>query len=132
MTRVLVVHPDRAVAEQMADDLRRAGYDIEHCDGPAEEPCPIVGGLPCPLVDRSDVLVYDAWAAGDSAGGQHLISELREAYVDLPVVLTSADSGVPWVELAGPRRVIPLGARPAKRELVDAIESALDEQGMAV
>jgi hypothetical protein len=92
----------------------------------------VAGDLPCPLVDRADVLVYDAWVAGDIEAGHHLVSELRDLYVDLPVVLTSADPSIAWVEREGPHRVIPLGPLPSPDELVAAIEQAVTDQGMAV
>jgi DNA-binding NtrC family response regulator len=132
MTRVLVVQRDQAVAAQMIAELHRAGYETEGCGGPGVEPCPVAVDLPCPLVDRADVLIYDAWVAGDIEAGHHLISELRELYVDLPVVLTSADPSVDWVTSDGPHRVIPLGPLPSTEELVAAIELAVTDQGMAV
>jgi DNA-binding NtrC family response regulator len=132
MTRVLVVQRDPAVAEQMAASLRGAGYETELCGGPERAPCPVITDLPCPLVDRADILVYDAWVAGDAAGGQGLVSALRDVYVDLPVVLTSVDESVDWAERSGPHRVVPLGSRPTDTELIAAIEIALDDQGMAV
>ena len=132
MTRVLVVHSDPSTAGGMADELRRYGYDVETCGGPIRERCPIGEGLPCPFVDRADVLVYDAWVAGDSDGGRRLISELRETYPDLPVVLTSADERLDWVEAEGPHRVIAFASLPSSRLLVDAVDAALTEQGMAV
>lgn len=132
MTRVLVVQRDPAVAERMAAELRGAGYETELCGGPGREPCPVIADMPCPLVDRADVLVYDAWVAGDAVGGQQLVSELREVYADLPVVLTSVDQSVGWAEREGPHRVIPLGNRPSDTELIEAIEVALGDQGMAV
>jgi DNA-binding NtrC family response regulator len=132
MTRVLVVQRDPAVAEQMAAKLRSAGYETELCGGPEHEPCPVIGDMPCPLVDRADVLVYDAWVAGDAVGGSQLVSHLREVYVDLPVVLTSVDDSVRWAEREGPHRVFPLGSQPTDAELVETIEVALGDQGMAV
>jgi len=132
MTRVLVVQRDPAVADRMEADLRRFGYEVERCGGPEREQCPIAGSLPCTLVDRADVLVYDAWVAGDSDGGRRLISDLRELYVDLPVILTSADESLDWVEEEGPHRVIPFRTVPGARLLADAVEMALAEQGMAV
>ncbi len=132
MTRVLVVQRDHAVAEHMAAKLRSAGYETELCGGPEQEPCPMVGDMPCPLVDRADVLVYDAWIAGDAAGGEQLVSQLRELYVDLPIVLTSVDDSVAWAERDGPHRVFPLGSQPTDTELVEAIEVASGDQGMAV
>lgn len=132
MTRVLVVQRDPSVAERMAASLRAAGYETELCGGPEQEPCPVIGDMPCPLVDRADALVYDAWVAGDSGGGQQLVSALREVYVDLPVVLTSVDQSVDWAERDGPHRVVPLGSGPSDTELIEAIEVALGDQGMAV
>jgi DNA-binding NtrC family response regulator len=132
MTRVLVVQRDPAVAERMAADLGRAGYETELCGGPEREPCPIGSELPCPLVDRADVLVYDAWVAGDSDDGHQLIAHLRDVYADLPVVLTSTSSSLDWVEREGPHRVLPLEGEPEPAALVDAIETALSDQGMAV
>ncbi len=132
MTRVLVVQRDPATAERMVAILHGAGYETELCGGPGQEPCPVMGDMPCPLVDRADVLVYDAWVAGDSVGGQQLVSQLREVYVDLPVVLTSVDGSVGWAEREGPNRVTALGSQPADAELIAAIEVALGDQGMAV
>jgi CheY-like chemotaxis protein len=132
MTRVLVVQRDPAVAQRMTADLQSAGFEVEHCTGPAHEPCPIVGGLPCPLADRADVLLYDALIAGDGEGGHALIAELRDAYADLPVILTSADPRLAWVAREGPERVIPFVGYPDGKELVDAVETALGEQGLAV
>ncbi len=131
MTRVLVVQRDPAVAERMAATLRGAGYG-PLCGGPEREPCPVIADMPCPLVDRADVLVYDAWVAGNAVGGQQLVTELREVYVDLPVVLTSVDESVAWAEREGLHRVIPLGSRPSDTELIEAVEGAVGDQGMAV
>ena len=74
MTRVLVVQRDPVVAEQMAASLRAAGYETELCGGPQREPCPVIADMPCPLVDRADVLVYDAWVAGNAFGGHELVT----------------------------------------------------------
>jgi DNA-binding NtrC family response regulator len=132
MTRVLVVQRDSAVAQHMAASLRKAGYETELCGGPEQEPCPVIADLPCPLVDRADVLVYDAWVAGDSAGGHQLVSALRDVYTDLPVVLTSVDPSVTWAEREGGHRVVPLGSQPSDTELIAAVEVAIEDQGMAV
>jgi DNA-binding NtrC family response regulator len=132
MTRILVVQRDPAIAEKMAARLRGAGYETELCGGPEQEACPLIADMPCPLVDRADVLVYDAWVAGDAEGGHQLVSDLRDVYADLPVVLTSVDQSVGWAEREGPHRVIPLGADPSDTELFEAVEVALGDQGMAV
>lgn len=132
MVRAVVVNSDAGLAGRQADVLRAAGYEVELCGGPQHEPCPVLDSLPCPLVDRADVLIYDAWIAGSSDGGRELIAQLRETYVDLPVVLTSVDRSLAWVETEGPHRVTPLVGAPTPEELRAAVEAALGDQGMAV
>lgn len=91
----------------------------------------MLGGLPCPLADRADILVYDAWVVGGGAEARRLVAEVRETYPDLPIVLTSVDA-VAWVDTDGPHRVLPLGAQPTDDELRSAVAVALSDQGMAV
>ncbi len=132
MVRAVVVNRDQGLAGQQAEVLRAAGYEVELCGGPQHEPCPVLDSLPCTLVDRADVLVYDAWITGSSDGGRQLIADLRETYADLPVVLTSVDRSLDWVETEGPHRVTPLLGKPTPEELLAAVEAALADQGMAV
>lgn len=132
MTRAVVVSWDAWLAGRDAETLRGAGYVVETCGGPRQEPCPVLGSLPCPLVDSADVLVYDAWAAGDSDAARQLISEVRETYPDLPVVLTSVDPRLDWVATEGPTRVTPVAANATPADLLAAVEAALADQGMAV
>ena len=132
MTRVIVVDRDPATAARRAAELQAAGYEVEQCGGPESQPCAILGDLPCPLADRADILVYDAWAGGDREGSRQLIAHLRDVYVDLPIVLTSVDETVDWAETEGPWRVTPVRGQPTIEVLTAAIETALGEQGMAV
>jgi CheY-like chemotaxis protein len=132
MTRVLIVNRDHTVADRIAAELRAHGYETEQCGGPQQEACPVVGELPCPLVDRADVLVYDAHVAGDSESDHRLVSHLRDVYADLPVILTSTDPSLDWVQRTGPERVTPLAGDPQPADLRAAIETALEDQGMAV
>lgn len=56
--RVLVEHPDGAVRDHLVTGLRDRGYDTLGCGGPdAEQPCPLLVGLPCPAVDSADAIV---------------------------------------------------------------------------
>ena len=132
MIKAVVVSWDAWLAAKQVDALRGAGYAVEVCGGPQQEPCPVLGSLPCPLVDGADVLVYDAWAAGGSAAGGRLIHEIRETYPDLPVVLTSVDPRLDWVTTEGPDRVTPVAAGATAEELLAAVTTALADQGMAV
>ncbi len=132
MTRVVVVHREPDVAAEQAAYLREAGYEVDVCGGPTNDPCPAVHDLPCPLADGADVLVYEAWAAGDSDAGRQLIAHVRDLYADLPLVLTDVDDRLAWVETEGPERVTPLAGRPDARTLQAAVAAALADQGMAV
>lgn len=132
MTTAVVVSWDAWLAGRDAETLRSAGYAVEVCGGPRQEPCPVLGSLPCPLVDRADVLVYDAWAAGDSEAAKQLVAEVRATYPDLPVVLTSVDPRLDWIQTEGPSRVTPVAADATSADLLAAVETALGDQGMAV
>ena len=126
MTRVLVVHHDIAIGDQEVDSLRRAGYEVEQCQGPiGGTPCPVIAGRRCPAADRADILVYDVWATGESDGGRKLIENLRELYPDIPIVLTAPGMELDWVETTGPHRVVPLVGAPTMARLSDAIQRAL-------
>ncbi len=131
-SRAALVSRDPATASRQAEVLRAAGYDVETCGGPQEELCPVIGGMPCPIVDRADVLIYDAQVAGSADAGRQLVVELREMYADLPLVLTSVDESLAWVETEGPLRVTPLAGDPTPEALVAAVAAALGDQGMAV
>jgi hypothetical protein len=132
MVKAVVVNRDQELADRQADILRGAGYEVEMCDGPERLNCPVLTGLPCPVVDRADVLVYDAWIAGSSDGGKQLIAELRDTYADLPIVLTSVDRSLDWVETEGPHRVTPLVGEASEEAILMAVSIALADQGMAV
>lgn len=125
MTRVLVVHHDTDVADNETDYLRRAGYEVTQCSGPAFGPCPIHAGLPCPIVEGADVLVYDVWATGESDGGRSLVEGLAELHPGVPVVLTSAGMEPDWVAPAGTPGVVVLDGAPQGAQLVKAVEQAL-------
>jgi DNA-binding NtrC family response regulator len=124
MTRVLVVHHDRDVADIEGDELRRAGYEVDQCAGPiGGDACPVLRGERCWQVDLADVLVYDVWASGD--GASELIDDLRDLHPDKPVVLTSPGIMLNWVEIEGRHRVTPVPWAATGGGLADAIEYAL-------
>ena len=125
MTRVLVVHHDLDLADQEADSLRRFGYEVVECGGPSRSRCPVLGGRPCDLAERADVLVYDAWASGDAEGDRSLIEKIREIHPDRPVVLTSPGFALSWEETDGSHAVTVLRGQPTGARLDEAIRAAL-------
>lgn len=122
MTRVLVVNHDPDVADIEADELRRAGYDVDLCAGPdAGGNCPVMHGRSCWQVDLADVLVYDMWAHD---GRRDLIDDLSLIHPDKPVVLTSAGAlMLDWVPTEAHCDATLLGA-PTRSELVAAVTAA--------
>jgi hypothetical protein len=125
MTRVLLVNHDVDVADQQTDALRRRGYEVIQCLGPAGGNCPILRGLPCELAENVAVLVYDAFATGEPDGARRLIEGLREIHPDTPIVLCATGIEPDWIETAGSHRVTPLVGAATGARLADAIEQAL-------
>lgn len=124
MTRVLVVHHDVDIADIEADGLRRMGYEVDQCAGPAGGgECPVMRGLPCWQVDLADVLVYDVWAAGDD--GAELLEDIRRLYPDIPVVMTSGGLMLNWEQTHGEHSVTPANGPPNPSLLAAAVEAAL-------
>ncbi len=125
MTRVLVVHHDIDLADQEADALRRAGYQVTGCMGPIGAACPILAGMPCAMAEEADVLVYDAFATGEPDGARALIERIREIHPDIPVVLTATGMEPDWAEVVGDHRVTPFVGQPTAANLAAAIERAI-------
>ncbi len=98
MTRALVVHHDIDMADQEVESLRRFGYEVVQCSGPTANTCPVLNGGRCQLAADSDVMIYDAWADGDSDGSTHLIADLRRVHPEVPIVLTFPGIGMAGFE----------------------------------
>lgn len=119
MTRVLMVYHDTNVADLEADELRRAGYEVDRCAGPiGGGPCPVLHGEACWQVEAADVLLYDRWDA--MHGGPVLVDELRLLHGGKPLVVTSSAYRSQDSEQPGD----PIVAL-SRADLADAIESAL-------
>lgn len=123
MTRVLLAYHDVNVADVEADELRRAGYEVDRCAGPTDrQTCPVLDGRPCRKVEKADVLVYDTWDADFSHA--ELIEDLLDLHPDKPLVLTSAVSPD---EFPADRRdeVRAIGVAPSRATLRGTIERVL-------
>ena len=126
--RVLLVHHDIDLADQMADSIRRHGYEVEQCSGPSAASCPVMRGEECPAVERADVLVYDVWSTKTSDGGQALVEGLRDLHPGVPVVLTAPGIELDWVETEGVHNVTPVVGVPTGERLDQAIQQALQSR----
>ncbi len=59
--RILVVGQRSAQVGRLEDAVERAGYEVDRCGGPANRPCPVFRGRPCPLAERPlAAIVYRA------------------------------------------------------------------------
>ena len=122
MTRVLLVYHDPTVADAEADELRRAGYEVDRCAGPiGGGPCPVLSGDPCWQVEAADALLYDRWDA--MHGGMDLVDELRRLHGDKPLVVTSPAGHHAAGNYAA--QLSDLVVAPTRASLADAIERAL-------
>jgi hypothetical protein len=127
MTRALVVHHDIDLADQEVESLRRYGYEVEQCSGPSANTCPVLNGGRCAMADRSDVLVYDAFADGDIDGAQRLISDLRRVHSSVPIVLTFPGVGMTGFDDEPAHGVVPMYGQPTGANLHVAIQQAIAE-----
>jgi hypothetical protein len=125
MTRALVVHHDIDLADQEVESLRRLGYTVEQCSGPTANTCPILNGGECEMASRSDVMVYDAWASGDSDGSSELIEGLRRAHPQVPIVLTYPGIALSGVDDRPADGVVTMQGQPTGANLHEAIQRAI-------
>ena len=90
MQTVLIAHRDSAYAEQLATDLRLAGFRVISCGGPwpPRERCIRCDKGYCPLTEGADLMIYDAEMTGiDDYGTRHnLADESALAHPDVPML----------------------------------------------
>lgn len=97
--RVLLEQPFDGETQTRVDALRRAGFAVSICPGPAPgDPCPLACGEGCRTAEDADVIV--------SALGPDMVDTVHGALPRRPLV------------------VLPAGATPA--ELVVRVQEALD------
>ena len=91
MRTVLVAHRDVAFAEQLAAELRQAGYRVIDCPGPwpPAERCIRCDKGYCPLTEGADLMIYDPQLTALDALGQryNLAVDSAKAHPDLPMLL---------------------------------------------
>jgi len=91
MRTVLVAHRDVAFAQQLAAELRQAGYRVIDCPGPwpPAERCIRCDKGYCPLTEGADLMIYDPQLTALDALGQryNLAVDSAKAHPDLPMLL---------------------------------------------
>ena len=111
MWTVLIAHHDAAFAEQLAAELRTAGYRIIDCSGPwpPAERCIRCDKGYCPLTESADLMIYDPRMTGVDASGRryNLAVDSARAHPEVPMLLAWPPDEVPD---AGTLRAIRLDA----------------------
>ena len=111
MRTVLIAHRDVAFAEQLAAELRQAGYHVIDCPGPwpPAERCIRGDKGYCPLTEGADLMIYDPRLTALDALGQryNLAVDSAKAHPDVPMLLAWGPGEVPD---AGTLRAIWLAA----------------------
>ena len=71
--------------------LLDSGYDVVLCAGPrADQTCPVMDGLPCPLVGNADIVIN---AVADHATQVAIAEGLRSQTGDVPLAVIADDDG---------------------------------------
>lgn len=91
MQSILIAHRDPTYAEQLATDLRVAGFRVITCGGPwpPKERCIRCDKGYCPLTEGADLMIYDAeLTALDAAGTRYnLAVDSARAHPEVPMLL---------------------------------------------
>src|SRR5436190_8615149 len=99
MRTVLIAHHKVTFAEQLAAELRHAGYRIIDCPGPwpPAERCIRCDKGYCPLTESADLMIYDPRMTGVDANGQrhNLALDSARAHPDVPMLLAWPPDDVP-------------------------------------
>ena len=111
MWTVLIAHHDVAFTEQLAAELREAGYRVIDCAGPwpPAERCIRCDHGYCPLTETADLMIYDPRLTGVDASGRryNLAVDSARAHPEVPMLLAWPSDEVPD---AGTLRAIRLDA----------------------
>lgn len=121
--RVLIEHPDESAGLALASSLRRAGYAVAVCPGPAEtERCPLAGPEGCAVAHGADVVVSSLGLR--SPESREVLESLRARRPETPLVVeVEPDDERDWGELLEGCDVVVSPVEP--EALVSAVRRAL-------
>jgi hypothetical protein len=101
MRTILIAQRDVAFAEQLAIELREAGYRAIVCTEPLPpaERCARRAKSHCPPTEDADLMIYDPQLSTvDAGGGRHSLAvDSALAHPEVPMVLAWSQGGVPDV-----------------------------------
>jgi len=91
MQTILIAHRDAAYAEDLAVDLRAAGFRVITCGGPwpPVQRCIRCDKGYCPLTEGADVMIYDPGLTALDKDGRpyNLAVDSARAHPDIPMLL---------------------------------------------
>jgi hypothetical protein len=91
MQTILIAYRDPQYAQQLATDLRTAGFRVIECHGPEppRERCIRCDKGYCPLTEGADLMIYDVHLQAPDAHGvdYNLALDSALAHPDLPMLL---------------------------------------------
>jgi hypothetical protein len=99
MRTILIAHRDIAFSNQLAAELRQAGYHVIDCPGPwpPVERCIRCDKGYCPLTEAADLMIYDPLLTALDPQGQryNLAVDSARAHPEVPMVLAWGPHEVP-------------------------------------
>jgi len=98
MRTILIAHRDIALSNQLAAELREAGYHVIDCPGPwPPVRCIRCDKGYCPLTEAADLMVYDPLLTALDGQGQRysLAIDSARAHREVPMLLAWAPGEVP-------------------------------------
>jgi hypothetical protein len=99
MRTILIAHRDVAFSNQLASELRQAGYHVIDCPGPwpPVERCIRCDKGYCPLTEAADLMIYDPQLTALDTHGQRysLAVDSARAHPEVPMLLAWAPNEVP-------------------------------------
>jgi hypothetical protein len=132
MRTVLIAHRDVAFAQQLAAELRQAGYRVIECPGPwpPRERCIRCDKGYCPLTEGADLMIYDPeLTALDPHGKRYnLAVDSARAHPEVPLLLAWPPNELPD---AGTLRAI-RSAAPHVHVVAGSLSGRLEQIGYLI
>jgi hypothetical protein len=105
MRTILIAHRDVTFAEELAAELRQAGYHVIDCPGPwpPAERCIRCDKGYCPLTEAADLMIYDPLLTALDNGGQRysLAVHSARAHPEIPMLLAWSPNDAPDASILG-------------------------------
>lgn len=99
MRTILIAHHDQDFSQQLAGELRAAGYHVIDCPGPwpPELRCIRCDKGYCPLTEGADLMIYDPdlTALNDLGQPYNLAVDSARAHPEVPMLLAWAPGHTP-------------------------------------